>query len=62
FELDVVELVEPDSLLFVKKGNVALVARVMRDMGERGAGAVVHLELPPRHRHFFSATTGERLP
>jgi ABC-type sugar transport system ATPase subunit len=62
FELDVVELVEPDTLLFVKNGDVALVARIMRDMGERGAGAVVHLELPPRHRHFFSATTGERLP
>jgi ABC-type sugar transport system ATPase subunit len=62
FELDVVELVEPETLLFVKKGDVALVARVMRDVGERGAGATVHLELPPRHRHFFSATTGERLP
>jgi ABC-type sugar transport system ATPase subunit len=62
FELDVVEPVEPDTLLFVKKGDVALVARVLREVGERGAGAVVHLELPPRHRHFFSAATGERLP
>jgi ABC-type sugar transport system ATPase subunit len=62
FELDVVELVEPETLLFVKKGDVAMVARVMRDMGERGAGATVHLELPQQHRHFFAATTGERLP
>ena len=62
FELDVVEPVEPDTLLFVKQGDVALVARIMRDMGERAPGAPVHLELPPEQRHFFSATTGARLP
>ena len=33
-----------------------MVARVMRDVGERGAGAPVHLELPPQHLHFFAAT------
>ena len=62
FELDVIELVEPDTLLFVKKGEVSMVARIMRDVGERGAGAPVHLELPPQHLHFFDARTGERLP
>jgi multiple sugar transport system ATP-binding protein len=62
FALDVVELVEPDTLLFVKKGDVAMVARVMRDVGERGAGAPVHLELPPEHLHFFDPVTGGRLP
>jgi ABC-type sugar transport system ATPase subunit len=61
FELDVVELVEPDTLLFVKKDDVSLVARIMRDVGERGAGAPVHLELPPEQLHFFAASTGERL-
>jgi ABC-type sugar transport system ATPase subunit len=61
FDLDVVELVEPDTLLFVKKGDVALVARIMRDVGERGDGATVHLELPPEQLHFFAASTGERL-
>jgi hypothetical protein len=40
---------------------VSIVARVMRDMGERGRGATVHLELPPQHRHFFAAGTHERL-
>ena len=50
-----VELVEPDTLLFVKKGDVALVARIMRDVGERGDGATVHLELPPEQLHFFAA-------
>jgi ABC-type sugar transport system ATPase subunit len=62
FALDVVELVEPDTLLFVKQGDVAMVARVMRDVGERGAGAPVHLELPPEHLHFFDPASGERLP
>jgi ABC-type sugar transport system ATPase subunit len=61
FELDVVELVEPDTLLFVKKSHVSIVARIMRDVGDLGAGATVHLELPPQHLHFFAATTGERL-
>jgi ABC-type sugar transport system ATPase subunit len=61
FEIDVVELVEPDTLVFVKKGDVALVARIMRDVGERGDGATVHLELPPEQLHFFAASTGERL-
>ena len=62
FALDVVELVEPDTLLFVKQGDVALVARVMRDVGERRAGAPVHLELPPEHLHFFDPVSGKRLP
>jgi ABC-type sugar transport system ATPase subunit len=61
FELDVVELVEPDTLLFVKKGDVSMVARIMREVGDLGAGATVHLEPPPQHLHFFAATTGERL-
>ena len=61
FELDVVELVEPDTLLFVKKGDVSLVARIMREVGDRGRGATVHLELPAEQLHFFAATTGERL-
>ncbi len=62
FTLDVVELVEPDTLLFVKQGDVALVARIMRDVGERKAGSPVHLELPPEHRHFFDPATGARRP
>ena len=62
FELDVVEPVEPDTLLFVKTGAVAMVARVMREVGERRPGAPVHLELPPAERHFFDARTGLRLP
>ncbi len=62
FELDVIEPVEPDTLLFVKAGAVAMVARVMREVGERRPGAPVHLELPPAERHFFDPRTGKRLP
>jgi sn-glycerol 3-phosphate transport system ATP-binding protein len=61
FELDMVELVEPDTLLFVKNGDVTMVARVMQDVGEGREGTTIHLELPPEDRHFFSATTGGRL-
>jgi ABC-type sugar transport system ATPase subunit len=62
FDLDVLELVEPETLLFVEQGAVSLVARVMADVGERMPGSTVHLELPPEHRHFFAAGTHERLP
>ncbi len=62
FALDVIEPVEPDTLLFVKTGGVAMVARVMRDVGERVPGTPVHLELPPAERHFFDAQSGRRLP
>jgi len=62
FELDVMELVEPDTLLFAKKDGVSMVARIMRDVGERKAGSPVHLELPPEHRHYFDLDTGVRLP
>ncbi len=60
FELDVIELVEPDTLLFVKKGGVNMVVRVMRDMGQIERGATVHLALPHAHRHFFELADGRR--
>ena len=62
FTLDVIEPVEPDTLLFVKTGDVSMVARIMRDVGERVSGTPVHLELPPAERHFFDARSGQRLP
>jgi ABC-type sugar transport system ATPase subunit len=60
FELDVLELVEPDTLLFVKKGDASMVVRVMRDVGDLGRGAEVHLELPENSRHFFEISDGRR--
>lgn len=60
FELDVLELIEPDTLLFVKKGSASMVVRVMRDVGDLGRGAEVHLELPENSRHFFETSDGRR--
>lgn len=61
FDVDVVELVEPDTLLFLKRGDVSLVARLMRDLGERETDSQVHLEFPVTHRHYFDAHSGSRL-
>jgi multiple sugar transport system ATP-binding protein len=62
FTLDVIEPVEPDTLLFLKTGDISMVARVMRDVGERVVGTPVHVELPAAERHFFDARTGQRRP
>ncbi|MEX0696641.1 MAG: ABC transporter ATP-binding protein [Dongiaceae bacterium] len=61
FQLDVMELVEPETLLFLRKGPVALIARVLRDLGDLRPGTDIHLELPPQARHFFDSRTGARL-
>ena len=60
FELDVLELIEPDTLLFVKNGSASMVVRVMRDVGDLRRGAEVHLELPDDSRHFFELSDGRR--
>jgi ABC-type sugar transport system ATPase subunit len=57
FELDVAELVEPDTLLFVRTDGVALVARGKLDPDRLSKGAAVHLEFPEAQRH-FSAVSG----
>ncbi len=61
FTVDVVELVEPDTLLFVKKGGISLVARLMRDAELLAPGATVRLAFPPEQLHFFDPETGTRL-
>ena len=60
FQLDVLELVEPDTLLFVYKGNASIVVRVMRDVGELNRGSEVNLELPNQFLHFFEINDGRR--
>lgn len=60
-ELEVVELVEPDTLLFFRNGAKSMVARVMRDVADLAPGSAVPLGLPSDHRHFFDARTGDRL-
>ena len=62
FELDVVELIEPDTLLFVRRDGVPLVARSRDDFAELSRGATLHLSFPEAQRHFFDAESGARLP
>ncbi len=60
FNLDVLELVEPDALLFVKKDNTSLVVRVMRDTTGLDRSSQIHLEFPEHTRHFFEIRDGRR--
>jgi ABC-type sugar transport system ATPase subunit len=62
FRLDVLELVEPDLLLFVTHGGLSLVVRVKADLADLERGAEVHLAFPPARLHFFDPGTGARLP
>ena len=59
--LDVAELVEPDTLLFLRAGPLSLVARAMRDLGDLHPGQPVHVELPAPSLHLFDPRTGRRL-
>ncbi len=61
FDLDVVERVEPETLLFLRKDELSLVARVMRDVGDWEAGSIAYLEFPRAELHYFDPTTGTRL-
>ena len=60
--LDVLELIEPDVLLFVDCGGQALVVRCTSELSDLASGAMLHLELPAERRHFFDAKTGLRAP
>lgn len=60
FNLDVLELVEPDALLFVKKDNTSLVVRVMHDTTGLDRSSQIHLEFPEHTRHFFEISDGRR--
>lgn len=62
FSLDVLERVEPDTLLFVKKGRVSLVARVMQEIDGVAMGDELMLGFPRESLHFFDAETGARQP
>lgn len=60
-EVDVVELVEPDTLLFLRGEGVSFIARMVRDGGELDPKTTVHVEIPRKHRHWFDASTGTRI-
>ena len=64
FTLDVVELVQPDTLLFVKKGDsdpVSVVVRTMEDCSDLRPRDTIYLKFPEQALHFFDLATGERL-
>jgi ABC-type sugar transport system ATPase subunit len=64
FTLDVVELVQPDTLLFAKKGKndpVSIVVRIMEDCSDLRSRDTVYLKFPQQSMHFFDLATGERL-
>ncbi len=62
FRLEVLELVEPDMLLFVTSGNISLVVRAKAEAAELAPGAEVHLAFPAERLHFFDPENGARLP
>ncbi len=62
FTVDVIEPVEPDTLLFVKRGATGLVVRTQREVAELRPGSPLGLKLPATALHFFDAETGARLP
>ncbi len=59
--LDVKEVVEPDTLLTLERGGIALVARTMRQVPEHRSGEEVLLRLKGDALHFFDLESGERL-
>ena len=62
FSVDVVELVEPDVLVFAKSGASALIVRTYNDDQPFETGAPIHLRFPPAALHTFDAVSGARLP
>ncbi len=61
FTTDVVELVEPDMLVFAKAGNAAIVVRAANDDTVYAHGEPVYLRFPRAAIHAFDAATGARL-
>lgn len=62
FTVDVVEQVEPDTLIFLKNGDTEIVVRALREAEELAPGAQVQVRFPEDGLHFFDPETGERIP
>ena len=62
FVVDVVELVEPDILIFVRVADRNLIVRTPNQGRLPDHGAAIHLRFPRAALHAFDAITGERLP
>jgi len=62
FRLDVLELIEPDMLLFVTHDGLSLTVRGKADAADLKRGVELHLEFPPERLHFFDPESGRRRP
>lgn len=62
FSVDVVEQVEPDTLVFLKNGEIEIVVRALREAGELAPGARVRVTFSENALHFFDRETGQRIP
>jgi sn-glycerol 3-phosphate transport system ATP-binding protein len=58
--VDVVETVEPDVLLSLRRDALSLTARLVRRAGEHAPGDTVHVTLPRERHHFFEVGDGRR--
>ena len=61
FTVDVVELVEPDLLVFARSRSSSIIVRMPNDDRHFGHGEPLFLRFPPAELHAFDAVTGARL-
>jgi ABC-type sugar transport system ATPase subunit len=62
FSVDVVEQVEPDTLIFLKNGGAEIVVRALRGAEELTPGDRVEVTFPEEALHFFDRESGRRIP
>ncbi len=62
FSVDVVEEVEPDTLIFLKNEGIEIVVRALREVEELAPGTQVQVTFPEDGLHFFDRETGKRIP
>ena len=62
FAVDVVELVEPDVLIFARSKADALIVRTVNNDRAYDPGQTLHLRFPAAALHVFDAASGARLP
>jgi multiple sugar transport system ATP-binding protein len=62
FLVDVVEQVEPDTLVFLKNGDTEIVVRALREGEDLTPGTRVRVTFPEDALHFFDRETGQRIP
>lgn len=61
FSVDVVERVEPDTLIFLKNGSIEIVVRAFQEVEDLEPGTQVGVTFPDEALHFFDLETGQRV-